>query len=281
MTIGTALLAAVLLTGCGGSKSVDELRSLGKKEFVQGNYTQAREYFLEGIAHAPSDRDLLFFTGMTYKREFILDSAQFYLKKVGLLFPDDRETHEQLLELSVALEDWENALTALGGLIRTGDRIEDHYFEFAEYWGRHNHPANAYFFIKKAIEIDPDQPNAYIQAANLASICEPGPQAVAWIDSAIERFGEDDAFSSNKAMLLARDERYAEAEKIYRELLAKDTTYAPALMNLANSLASQDSKEKKREALIYYDKTKTYATDKMLEDFAVDSLIEALREEIK
>ena len=90
LIIGCTILSGMFL-GCSGEKDVEELRALGKKAFLEQDYQKARQYFLEAITEAPSDRELLFLTGMSFKRDFLLDSAMFYLKKVDLLFPDDRE----------------------------------------------------------------------------------------------------------------------------------------------------------------------------------------------
>ena len=122
------------------------------------------------------------------------------------------------------MKDWENARTAVSGLIATGDRIEDHYRTFADLWGRDDHPGNAYYWTQKAIEVEPDDPNLYMQAASLSEIVGTGPSPIEWIDSAIAVFGENDALLNNKATLLARLEKYAEAEMILRPLYAKDTS---------------------------------------------------------
>jgi len=280
---GFALLVTVLLVlGCsGGNKSVDELKAEGQKAFIDGNYSRARALFLQGLAKAPSDKDLLYYTGLAFKRDFILDSALFYLKRRELLYPNDRETCRELYELSLQLENWEYALSALSCLVATGDQLEDHYADYAELWAKSNNPLNGYFFVKKAIEVNPDQQNLYMQAANLASILDSNQQALHWIDSALIRFGENGILLSTRAMMLARQEKYAEAEKIYRRVYEKDTSVIPAAINLANVLASQSSRRKQKEALRLYSQARAGASEKLRRDFKLDSLITDLQSRLK
>ncbi len=278
---GAILILLVGLVGCGDELTFEELTAKGKKAFVEKDYKTARETLKSALMVEPSNREILYFIGMSYRKEFILDSALLYLKKLDLLYPDDRETHLQLHDIAVRLEDWENARTALAGLVRTGDNIELYYEKFSEYWAKDDNPLNGYFFIKKALEVNSEDPNLYIQAGNLASIVKEGSEAVVWMDSAITRFGTNDAFLSNKALFLARESKYDLAELIYRDLLSRDTSYIPGKLNLANSLASQDVQSKKREALVYYKSIKSQATLQMMAELPIDSIITALEVELK
>ncbi|HUV29776.1 MAG TPA: hypothetical protein VMY05_01605 [Acidobacteriota bacterium] len=271
------LVLAVVLGGCSGPDSVEELQAAGQKAFLQQDYATARDYFLRGVAKEPSNKDLLYYAGMSYKRDFLYDSALFYLKRLDILYPNDRETNRQLYEIALALEDWDYARTALTGLVRTGDRIEDHYADYAELWGKDNHPGNAYYYTKLAIEVEPDNPTYYMQAAVLATTVEPGPAAMAWVDTAIARFGESDPFLGTKALILAKQESYREAERIYRDLATRDTTNVLLQVNLAHTLAAQDDVTKKTEALEIYRSTAGIVS----RDLKLDSLIEELEQELK
>ena len=273
-----ALLFLPCLSGCSGEpESIDELKAAGQKAFLAEDYQEARQYFLKAVAKAPSDKELLYYTGMAYKRDYQYDSALFYLKRLDLLYPNDRETNLRLYEIALALEDWDYALAALGGLIRTGDNIEQYYSTYAELWAKNDHPGNAYYYAKKAIEVDPDRREWYVQTANLALTVEGNRSCLRWIDSAITRFGEEDEFFGAKAYLLARLDDYPAAEEIYRSLLSKDTGSVSARINLANVLDAQEDKIKKQEALELYRSVR----DKATPDFRIDSLIRELEAEIK
>jgi len=270
------VVLAVALSGC-GQDNVQELQASGLRAFEDGDYKKARDYFLKGIALEPSNKELLYYTGLSYKNDYLYDSALFYLKRLDILYPKDRETNLRLYEIALALEDWDYAMAAMGGLIGTGDSIEQYYAQYAEMWGRKDHPGNAYFYTKKAMDVEPDNPNHYVRAARLAVIVEPGPAAIEWIDSAIARFGQNDGFLITKAEILARQESYPEAEKIFRSLLANDTSHYAHKINLANVLSSQDNRSKKREALGLYREVIKLAPP----NFNLDSLIKVLEEELK
>jgi len=274
ITVFMALAAA--LAGC-GQDSVQELQASGMRAFEDGDYKKARDYLLKGIAIEPSNKELLYYTGLSYKNDYLYDSALFYLKRLDILYPKDRETNLRLYEIALALEDWDYAMAAMGGLIGTGDSIEQYYAQYAEMWGRKDHPGNAYFYTKKALEVEPNDPNHYVRAARLAVLVEPGPAAIRWIDSAIARFGENDGFLSTKAEIYARQDNYPTAEKIFRALLAKDTSSYAQKINLANVLSSQDNRSKKREALGLYRGVVELAPP----NFRLDSLIQVLEKELK
>jgi tetratricopeptide (TPR) repeat protein len=270
------IIILVALSGC-GQDSVQELQAGGLRAFEDGNYKKARDYFLKGIALEPSNKELLYYTGLSYKNDYLYDSALFYLKRLDILYPKDRETNLRLYEIAIALEDWDYAMAAMGGLIGTGDSIEQYYAQYAEMWGRKDHPGNAYFYTKKAMDVEPDNPNHYVRAARLAVTVEPGPAAIKWIDSAIARFGENDGFLITKAEILARQESYPAAEKIFRSLLSNDTSHYAHKINLANVLSSQDNRSKKREALGLYREVVELAPP----NFNLGSLILVLEEELK
>ncbi len=104
LLIKLSILFLLLAAGCGESISVDELRRTGEQSFVDQDYVKARQCFLKALNKEPSDRDLLYFAGMCYKRDFVYDSALIYLRRADILYPDDREINSQIYEVAIALE---------------------------------------------------------------------------------------------------------------------------------------------------------------------------------
>ena len=83
---------AGLIVGCGGGpNSFDEYKAAGMRAFTDNNYGKAREYLKEALKLNQSDKDVLYFLGMAFKREYYYDSALFYLKRADILYPQDRE----------------------------------------------------------------------------------------------------------------------------------------------------------------------------------------------
>lgn len=71
-------------------------------------------------------------------------------------------------------------------------------------------------------------------------------------------------------------QRFVEAETILRSMLARDTISPAIKLNLAHTLSSQDSREKKKEAYQLYLRLQPVAGDKL----QLDSLIDLLEEEL-
>ncbi|GEM_PF-488551 len=270
-------ITGIFFFGCSGNDSIESLKQKGEEAFLNQKYPQARTYFRKALAKAPSDRDALYFLGMASRRDFIYDSALTFLKRADLLYPGDREIYTQLLEVALAMQDWDIAISAIGGLIKTGDRPESRYAQLAELWGRNNHPANSYFYIKKALEVEPDNQNHYIQAANLAGIVDSVQAALAYNDSAIARFGSLDQFITSRALIYMSMKEYTKAEELYRNIFVKDSSLPYARLNLANCLGAQESKVKKQEALKLY----TSILGKIGPEFKIDSLIIDLKTSLK
>ncbi len=278
--IGQAIIISALLAlliGCGGSESVEELRKTGKKAFLEQDYSKARNLFLKGITIAPSDKDLLYFTALCYQRDFVYDSALFYLKRADLLYPDDRELNQTIREVALTLGEWKDAIHATYVLAETGDGYEQYFSQIAEMWNRAGSSLNALYWIRKAMDSQPDNPNWYLQTANFAAICDSFDLAITIMDSALHVFGEDFRFIANKATYYSHQGRYEEAEKLLRPIATCDTANAAYRLNLAHTLSSQKSRSKKREALKIYREIQSEIDP----GHHLDSLITKLEQELK
>jgi tetratricopeptide (TPR) repeat protein len=265
------------LHGCGQKpQTVEQLRQEGEKAFVNKDYSQARAYFSQAVAKKPSDPHLLYLLGISYQRDYLYDSAFYYLKRAAILFPDDRETNLALYEVAKALGEWKSAIQAIHVLIKTGDASEQYDRELAELNLKNKNYQVAYYFYRKLLKREPDNPNHYLVVANLAIELDSADVALRVIDSAIGQFGPIDQFQANKGMYLIAVRKYQESEAIFRSLLAHDSTSLAYKVNLANALASQDSRVKKEEAYqLYLD-----LRQKVGPEFKIDSLLQNLEEEL-
>jgi hypothetical protein len=271
-------LGSLLLTAaCSKQASLDDLRADGKKAFLAQDYTAARQYFLRGIAIAPSDRDLLYFTGEAYRRDFKYDSAMVYFKRLDILYPDDREVNIHIYEVGKEIESWEDVIHAIFVLARTGDGYERYYNELSELWSKTGSYINVLFWARKAIALKPDEAGPYMQAAYAASQCDSIDLAIALTDSAIARFGDDPRLLANMGTFLAQKGEFKPAERFLRRVVAADSASAEYRLSLAHILVAQDNKDKKREALRLYRSIQS----QLGPEFKVDSIITSLEQELK
>ncbi len=270
-------LALGFLISCGQkSQTVEQLQQEGEKAFVNKDYVKARAYFSQAVAKKPSDPHLLYLLGISYQRDYLYDSAFHYLKRAAILFPGDRETNLALYEVARALGEWKSAIQAIHVLIKTGDAIEQYDGELAELNLKNENYQVAYYFYRKLLNREPDNPNHYLIVANLAIALDSPDVALRVIDSAVGQFGQRDEFLLNKGMYLIAVRKYEESEAIFRSLLAHDSTSQAYKINLANALASQGSKAKKEEAYqLYLDLRQEVGPE-----FRVDSLLQDIEEEL-
>lgn len=272
------LIAVVIgVGGCGGEKSPEQLRAKGKELFADEKYAEARDNFGKALKSNPSDRELLYLMGMAYRKDQLYDSALSCLRRVDLLYPNDQEINQNLYDVAMALEDWAVARSALKGMIDLGTAPKHPWKIMADLWRRSDHPANTYSCAKQALIDAPEDIDLWIMTANAASLVDSGGAALAYIDTAIGRFGPKEMLIANQATFLTFVKKYDSAETILRGLLAKDTMSMQYRLNLAHVLSSQASSAKKREALVLY----RGIAPQVPPEFKVDSLITALESELK
>lgn len=261
---------AVALTGCGGEpETVAELKQKGIDAFVKGDYVTARSYLQRGLQKAPSDRDLLYFTGASFKRDFRYDSALVYLSRAAVLHKGDREVAKQRLDVAMALDQWSTALSCVRTLIDTGDPPEQHYLLQARLWKKEGWPINEYLFLKMHLDANPMDSLRFIDFANAAVTVDSLEVGQRYLDSAIARFGSKPVYMAAKAVMYGAAGQYDRGERVLRRLIKEDTSSVDLKINLANMLSNQIDIAKQQEALQLYQSVRPVigAT------FPVDSLI--------
>ncbi len=273
------ILAMLLLSfaGCSKETTVEESRAAGKKAFLNKNYTEARTHLRKAIAKEPSDKELLYLMARSFRHDYVYDSSLFYLKKVDILYPEDREVALQIYTVANSLEEWRAVADAIMVLAKTGDGCERYYGELSTLWGKMESPYNALYWGSRAIEREPDNPMWYVISANGASLSVSPDSAITILDSAISHFGEDPRFLANKATFLSQKEEFRKAEQILRPLVESDSTVLMYRMGLAHALAKQNRRSKRQEALELYRGLQSLVAP----EFKIDSIIVDLEEKLK
>jgi len=273
-----AVSVLILLASCTKEpETFEELKAAGIKAYASQRYAEARTFLTRAAQKKSSDRDLLYFLAVCYQRDLILDSAFFYIRRADLLFPNDREIASTLYSIAPQVQEWQAAIEAIETLISTGDPASQFFRERAMYNKNLGNMYLAVLDFEKAKNIDSTNPTSFLELSSAAAGAESLSYAVAILDTAILKFGVNDRFLSNKAVLLSFQEQYKESESILRDLVARHPESTEFKMNLANTLASQSSTAKKKEALNVFMEIEP-STDPT---WKVDSLITSLKEELK
>jgi len=273
------LAAALMIGGCSSPESVEELRAAGKKAYLDEKFREAREYFLKALAQKPSDKDLLYFLASAYQRDSMYDSALFYLQRSNILFPKDRETNQRIYKIALLLEKWEDAISAVNVIAEVDGNIDTHAGELMMLWASNGTPINALYWGRRAIEHDPDNLQWYLGVAQNAVPCDSIELGLAALDSALNRFDSTytDGLMLQKGIMLTEAGRYAEAERIFRPFVERDSTSVPYRHYLANSLAGQDGRAKKAEALALFKEIQPVVPP----ENQVDSIIAQLEKDLQ
>lgn len=272
------ILIVLFVAGCSGEPtSVEDLKQAGQKAFLKGDYTTAIKYLTQAYQHKASDRDILYFLGVSYQREYLVDSALVYLKRADLLFPFDREINLSIYNLALEAGEWEYAARAIHALVRTGDPIDKYLEELVELNIKMENLEVARAYLTLLHDKQPENADYYLRLATVSAAFDSTDYAIALMDTAISKFPDrENYFRMNKGIFLTHRKDYNDAEKIFRTLLATDTGSVQLKVNLANVLSKRDSRDKKLEALKLYGEIDPAAGAA----FRVDSSMAELKKEL-
>ncbi|UCE25595.1 MAG: hypothetical protein JSU74_05995 [Candidatus Zixiibacteriota bacterium] len=262
-------VTAILMVACSKEpQTLAELEEAGKKAYLEEDYITARDYLGRAVTMKSSDRDVLYFLGMSYQREFLLDSALFYLKRADLLHPNDREVNSVMYPIAAQLGEWELAARAIMVMVVTGDSIEQYRERLADLNVKMGNIGVALIHAKELLRLEPDKVERYHQLAFLAHRRDSLDLAIEIIDQATEKFGEDNQLVFLRALVYMSQEDFASSEALLRRLVAADST-AINKLHLALALSKQDSNAKKLQAVDLFREVRDFVSP----EYKVDSLL--------
>lgn len=260
---------AILMVACSKEpQTLVELEKAGKNAYLEEDYTTARDYLGRAVTLKSSDRDVLYFLGMSYQREFLLDSALFYLRRADLLHPNDREINTVMYPIAAQLGEWELAARAIMVMVVTGDSIEPYRERLADLNVKMGNIGVAMIHAKELLRLEPDDVERYHQLAFLAYRKDSLDLAIEVINRATERFGEDNQLVLLRGLVFMAQMDFVSAERLLRRAVAADSS-ATNKMHLAIALSKQDNRSKKQEAVGLYREIRDFVSP----EFKVDSLL--------
>ena len=272
-------ILGLIAFGCSSqNKDPEYYLKSGQESFLAGKYRDATNIFLDGLKLSPSNHELLYYTGLSYQKEYMYDSALFYLKKVDLLFPREKEINLAIYQVAPKVEDWENSIKAIKVLIKSGDNEEKYWKDLVQFYGYREMYVNSMHYLRKVIANEPENIEPYLQMCNFSAFAESLEVAQAYNDTAVDKFGYLNELKSNQGTILAFKGEFKKAEKIFRELFNLDTTNIYFKTNLASSLSEQNILSKKEEALKLFEEVKLQSSANSTQ---LDSIINNLKEEIQ
>jgi tetratricopeptide (TPR) repeat protein len=271
------LLLLFLTLGCGNDTSdIKLLKQQGMAAFNSKNFMEATKYFKKGLRASQSDRDFLFYLGVSYAEMNMFDSAMIYIRRAKLLYPRDRDVNKELVQLCPKFEDYDCALRAIAVLVATGDNEKMYWPQLAEFNYHVGNYILAVQYYKLALADNPDIPNYYLLLSVVLGQMGKYDEAISYLKKSIDRFGPSEESYANIGTMYINIHQFDKAEENFRSSLALNPDNISVWINLANILSMSDNPAKKREALEIYKKYRS-RTPKM---YNLDSLIPALEEEL-
>jgi len=271
------LFVIILTLGCSQEpQTLEELRTAGQNAFIDSDYSAAQNYFGKALLIKSSDRDVLYYLGQTFQKLQQDDSAVYYLKRADILHPNDRELNLAIYQSAKRINDYQSAIEAIGVLVKTGDNVQDYYYELADLNLRNGNIFVSFLYMRKLYDLKKEDPIIYLALGNLAIQVDSVDFAIALMQEAVDKFGEREEFVTNLAIYMAGVHRLDEAEAVLKKYLRKNPNSQPLILNLANILSLNDDKKKKEEALQMYQNIRQESGN----IFNLDSVISELQKEL-
>jgi len=202
-----------------GKASTQQLLQTAHSFYAQGDYQNARKYYLRVLPAYSKNFDILQRIGYCY----------FVLGKAG--YPEAARYYARAYEINPHSKDVaEKLATCLMGL--------KHFEEAAELWSKLAEAPDAPSSIWELLA------EAYQQAGNFSN-------AVSAYDAYLQRKPGDLAARTKLGNLYAEQKDYAKAQEQYRMALSANPNYSPALIGMGHILAGQRQFD---ESLKYYDR---------------------------
>jgi tetratricopeptide (TPR) repeat protein len=271
------LFSLVFATQCGEeTKDTDALFQAGRQALDSGDFNAAINLFRQAVEQKPSDKDLLYYLALSYKRFDLIDSAYYYFRRARVYGPRDRDINKELVELCPVYGDYDCAVSAIAVMVMTGDNEKMYWPVLAELYLRKNDADMAVKYYKLLIDDDPDNKSYYLPLAAILSQTRQFEQSNQVLLAANKRLGPSPEAFANIAVNYINLERPDKAEEFFRKSLALDPDNIPIWINLAQVLTTGNDLARKREALEIF---KRYQAETPAA-YKLDSVITALESEL-
>ena len=270
------IITGFLSVSCGQAPDdFQDLLNSGKDALAAGNYNKAVNNLMKALELSPSDRDVLYYLGLTFDKLALPDSAHTFLTRAYLLYPRDREINNDLLRICPQVNDYDGALKAIQALIVTGDSEKMHWPALANFNYAVDNMYLAAEYYRKLLAEFPDQPTYHLRLADALARLDKFDESNAALQNACDRFGPNPMAYSAMAFNYASMEKFDKAEEYLRKALELDPDNIPSWVNLGHMLRQRGGPDRKREALGIYRRFLENAPA----EFGLDSLIKALEAE--
>ncbi len=268
-----AILLLFCFSGCGETANdFESVKNKGQEQLDQGNFFKATEYFHQALIFKPSDRDVIYSLGQTYKKLDMYDSAMAYFKKGRILYSHDREINKELVELCPAYGDFSGAINSIASLIASVDNEQIYWYKLAELYYYNKEPLMAIKYYKLLLDENPERASIYLKMAHTYSELGRYDEANKILNNSIAAIGPTAEVYANMGINKMIKNDYDEAEALLRKSVALDNSNNLVWINLANLLTMKENRDSDLEAYQIYKQFETGAPP----GFKLDSIIPSL-----
>jgi tetratricopeptide (TPR) repeat protein len=196
---------------------------LGNVHAKKGRHSEAQSCYRKALAVNPNAPGVMNNLGNALYLAGDLEEAASVLERVARLKPDYPDAHNNLGNIYKALNKNSEAIFHFKRALALNPQLLEALFNLGNiYIDRIGYPQAAEDCFRKALALEPDNPEAKAGLASMLRFQGKYEDALELINSAIERDPENYSALAGKADVLERMGRHYEAYTIIRELLESD-----------------------------------------------------------
>ena len=197
-----------------------------------GRLDKAAALIREQITASPENREANFNLGVILRQQGKTDEARQAFQKTLELAPDNLPAIEQLVELDLVDKKFESAMQRVLQLQKAPNLAGFHFIAGKIYiaqraWDR------AEAELSKAIELDPNYPNAYELLISVYVATNRLPQALSELQAYLVKRPDNTQTLMTLGLIYEKQKDVVKARDAYEKVLAKNPESVPALNNLA------------------------------------------------
>lgn len=218
---------------------VEKLISIAMQHFNSENYASAQESFLAVLEMEPNNLEAKFYLGLISYINSDYESAENYYLEALELDPGNNDIKNYLSKVYLEQEMTDDAIMLLSEIAEdTQDKLV--WMRIGKIYAEMEYYDEAQAAYEKALEIDPNYPNAYLEIGYILYDQDFLEDAIPCLERATNEFPEDEDVQKKLAACYKNTGQLGSAIQQYKDIIAEQPDNIRAYMNLANSYTATE-----------------------------------------
>ncbi len=218
---------------------VEKLIAIAMQNFNSENYASAQESFLSILEMEPENIEAKFYLGLISYINSDYETAEDYYLQALEQEPDNNDIKNYLSRVYLEQDMNEDAIQLLSEIAEdTQDKLV--WMRIGKIYAEMEYYDEAQESFQKAIEIDPDYANAYLEIGYILYEQDLLEDAIPCLETATLAFPEDDDVQKKLAACYKKTGKLDSAIQQYKDIIAEQPENIRAYMNLANAYTATE-----------------------------------------